>query len=94
MEKLITVFERIYAIDHIGLYLFIAVVFIYAMKKTNDLGKTSPFDMRGVNFQRVRRDAAAEEEEPMFNVNGAPMCGDVDIHGNPYGSTLYGDRSY
>ena len=28
--------------------------------------------------------------EPMVNVDGTPMMGDVDIHGNPYGVTSGG----
>lgn len=31
--------------------------------------------------------AAATDDAPMFNIDGTPMCGGVDAHGNAYGFT-------
>lgn len=30
--------------------------------------------------------------EPTVNIDGTPMCGSVDINGNPYGVTPVGDN--
>lgn len=35
-------------------------------------------------------DSCTHNSDPFVNVDGTPMMGDVDIHGNPYGVTSYG----
>lgn len=38
-------------------------------------------------------DDAKNSTEPTINIDGSPMCGDVDINGNPYGVTEISDCS-
>ena len=53
----------------------------------------------GIQFVDARRSpasvAAAQRSQasgPQVNINGLPMANGVDVHGNPYGSTLNDPR--
>ncbi|MCL1036718.1 hypothetical protein L2750_06080 [Shewanella submarina] len=37
------------------------------------------------NKTALNTESDTEMVKPMVNVDGTPMCGDVDIKGNPYG---------
>lgn len=46
------------------------------------------------NGDSITNSEAMIDTSPAVNIDGTPMCGDMDIHGNPFGVTSSDDDTF